>query len=226
METHLSKGKYSLVCVAHPDDETLFFGGLILKLVREKTPVHIVCTTSDGNLDRKRQFNEACDKMGMVSRQWLGLLDRYDQRLPLDELMKNLKSLPEPEAIYTHGPTGEYGHPHHQDVSYAVHHAFAGHKKVFSVAYNCYPEIEVKLSQEDFRQKIEILTQIYSSETQRFMNLIPSTFAEGFVRLDLAEVDSVYAYLAQDKDLDTSKLKAYQGVADYLPHLRQLPRPF
>ena len=222
----LSKGNFNLVCVAHPDDETIFFGGLLQKRSLKDTEWLVVCTTFDGNDERKRQFGEACRALGVQHHHALGFTDRYDQRLPIDEVVRELQKIPEPLTIYTHNIVGEYGHPHHQDVSYAVHQAFAGHPNLYSVAYNCFPEMEVHLTQDEFELKTKILTEIYSSETKRFLNLIPSTFAEGYRRLDHEEVEAIYDYFAREKTLDLKKLKAHRGLAQYLPHLRDLPRPF
>lgn len=226
MLTNLSKGNFNLICVAHPDDETIFFGGLVQKKISDGIPWLVVCTTNDGNQDRKRQFAEACKALRVDRYLSWSFLDRYDQRLPIDQVVTELRKLPEPLSIYTHNIVGEYGHPHHQDVSYAVHTAFAGHSNLYSVAYNCFPELEIHLSQEEFDLKTRILTEIYSSETKRFMNLIPSTFVEGYRRIDRSEIEAIYDYFARGKPLDVTALKAHRGLAQYLPHLRDLPRPF
>jgi len=219
-------GPYNLVCVAHPDDETIFFGGLLHHQRRTNVPWVVICVTSDGNVDRHRQFNDACRALGVSETQWWGLPDRYDQRLNVDDLTARLKALAVPNEIYTHGILGEYGHPHHQDVSYAAHSAFKGHAALFSVAYNAFPEIEVRLSPEDFAAKSRILTEIYGSETSRFLNVLPSTFVEGFLRLDSREVEAVYGYLARGEPLRAEALKANLWLKDYLPRLKGLPRMF
>lgn len=230
MASEVSKGKYNLICVAHPDDETIFFGGLILRKEANRLPWVVLCVTSDGNEDRKRQFHEACDALGVDSPMWWGFPDRYEQRLNVNELSERLRaefSNP-PENIYTHCIIGEYGHPHHQDVSFAVHTAFRDHPRVFAVAYNAYPDFTIALSEADFEKKSYILTKIYGSETSRFLNVLPSTFVEGFLRLDYDEVDLLYSYFARPESLslDVNRLKKYRWLTDYLPRLRGLPRPF
>lgn len=226
MFTDLSKGNFNLVCVAHPDDETIFFGGLLQKKNLDNVKWLVICATFDGNSERQRQFGEACQILGVQHYQSWNFQDRYDQRLPIDEMISELRKFPEPLSIYTHNIVGEYGHPHHQDVSYAVHNAFAGHPNLYSVAYNCFPEIEIHLTQEQYEKKTKILTETYSTETKRFLNLIPSTFTEGYSRLDRDEIEAIYNYFARGKTLDLKMLKAHRGLAQYLPHLRDLPRPF
>lgn len=225
MKTRMSKGKYNLVCVAHPDDETIFFGGLILQK-KNKLPWMVVCTTSDGSGERHKQFTKACRALGVAEIHWWGFPDVYAKRLPIDEVVARLRELPVPKEIFTHGLVGEYGHPHHQDVSYAVHRAFAGHPKLYGAAYNTFPEFGVQLSPKDYETKSRILTRIYGSETNRFLNVLPATFVEGFRRFEPREVEAVYAFLAQGKPLRVRSLKAYRWLVDYLPRLRDLPRPF
>jgi LmbE family N-acetylglucosaminyl deacetylase len=219
-------GKYNLVCVAHPDDETIFFGGLLLQQKKNSPPWLVICSTTDGSQKRKRQFMKACSILGVAETQWWGFQDRYEQRLPIEQLVKRLQALHPPHEIYTHGIVGEYGHPHHQDVSYAVHKAFQGHPRLYSLAYNSFPEKEIKLKPKDFEVKSRILTKVYGSETNRFLNVLPSTFVEGFCRLDMKEVEAVYDYLARGKNLRSGSLKTTKWLKDYLQHLRDLPRPF
>ena len=225
MASPKSKKKFNLICVAHPDDETIFFGGLIQRR-RQGRPWTVVCATSDGDLERKKQFESACKLLGIKEFHWWAFPDRYEQRLPIEQLSERLRSLGSPDEIFTHGIVGEYGHPHHQDVSYAVHTAFPKHPKLYSVAYNTFPDLEIKLTKKEFETKARILTKVYGSETSRFLNVLPSTYVEGFQKLKIAEVSAVYGYLAQDKPLSPKTLKAHKWLEDYLPKIKNLPRPF
>ncbi len=225
----MSKGKYNLVCVAHPDDETLFFGGTILSGAKS-LPWRVVCTT-DGNADndgarRKKQFEAACKMLGVKQLDWVGMPDRYEQRLDTNSLEAYLRKFPTPHAVYTHGILGEYGHPHHQDVSVAVHRAFAGHKNLFSVAYNSFPEKTVTLTESEFKKKAKILTDVYGSETSRFLNLLPVTFTEGFQRLSLNEVELLYDYFTGNSELTPKALKRYPWLKEFLEANRDRARPF
>lgn len=185
---------------------------------------------TDANADgdgkrRRRQFEKACRSLGVTDSEWWGYPDLYDQRLPVTEIAERLSRL-EPAEVYTHGIIGEYGHPHHQDVSVAVHRAFAKHPKVYSVAYNSYPEKKVLLTPEEYGAKETILTKIYGSETSRFLNLLPATFCEGFQKLTVKEVESLYAFFTGHSPLQLKHLKRYAWLADFLKQNRKRPRPF
>src|SRR5262245_23146964 len=118
----MSSSKFNLLCVAHPDDEVIFFGGLLQR--RRTLPWTIVCMT-DANADgdgrrRKLQFEKACRSLGIKDAQWWNYPDIYEQRLPVEDIIAQLREeFPRPQNVFTHGIVGEYGHPHHQDVSFA-----------------------------------------------------------------------------------------------------------
>jgi len=219
---------HNLIVVAHPDDETIFFGGLLQR--KRQRDWTIVCLT-DANADghgrkRRNQFEKACARLGVKDAQWWGFPDIYERRLSIDEMIARLQTLPTPHEVYTHGIIGEYGHPHHQDVSYAVHHAFANHPRVYSPAYNTHPDFNVILTKKEFAKKADILAHIYGSETTRFLNLLPATAFEGFLHLDLKEVEALYDFFARKKTLRTRDLRAYKWLADFLKTRREQKRPF
>ena len=121
----MSKQKYSLLVVAHPDDEAIFFAGLLMN--QRSLPWKVICIT-DGNADqagasRAEQFKKSCSLLKVKFEQW-DFADKFEVRLDTQELVKRLSQIEKPAVVYTHGILGEYGHPHHQDVSLAVHRTF------------------------------------------------------------------------------------------------------
>ena len=211
---------YKLIVIAHPDDETLFFSGLIQS---SSGPWKVICVT-DGNADknglsRSLDFKKACEHHKIHSFEQWDFPDIYENRLELKKLMHKLQELEPPTEVYTHGILGEYGHPHHQDVSYCVHEVFASKCDVWSVAYNLFPEKIIQLDKQQYEHKMFALTEIYKSETIRFLNLLPVTFVEGFIKVSKEEVEHLYESLVAGNHSDVKKLDIYKPIA---PHIENI----
>lgn len=226
----MPKLKSNLLVVAHPDDESIFFGGLVQR--RRILPWHLVCVT-DGNADgrgaeRHHDLLSAAKALKIKRTEHWDFPDRFNARLDVDQVARRLLDLPAPKAVFTHSILGDYGHPHHQDVSLAVHRAFHGRIPVWSVAYNCYPEKTLALTPKEFKIKTHILTDVYRSETRRFIHLLPATTSEAFVQVGLVEVEHLYRVLVHKAPLERRKLKRYAWIADSLGDTAYgtLERPF
>jgi LmbE family N-acetylglucosaminyl deacetylase len=210
-----SKTRFHLVVVAHPDDELIFFGGLILRYPKRNWKV--ICLT-DGNADgmgntRQLEFNACLKALGVKEKAWVGLPDLYEKRLDLDQVYELLKNEAKPLAVYTHGPLGEYGHPHHQDTSYITHKVFSGDVPTWSPAWSRLPEKSILLTKKEFKKKSKIFTDIYGREAGRFLNLLPITAHEGFHRLQFQEVEYIYKKICSGENMDDKKLKIYSGLS-------------
>ena len=188
--------KYCIIC-AHPDDETLFFSSILNSFSRDTT-VH--CLT-DGNADgrgaqRKKEFEKAMEFFGVENFIWSALPDIYDT--PLDQLkikeaitptIKTVATAQE-AAIFTHGPFGDYGHPHHIQVARAVHNLIKERNLNFPIyTPNALALAEGHASfdrspQETWRKKLHALENIYFEEYRRFVSLIPAKATETFIRSD------------------------------------------
>ncbi len=221
--------KYNLLLVAHPDDETIFAGGL-LQMYRRR-PWKVICVT-DGNADgegalRKQEFLTACKELKVKDCEMWDFPDHFDTRLDLARLVVRLRE-ETPSEVFTHGILGEYGHPHHQDVCLAAHRAFKPATPVWSMAYNCFAEKTFRLPRKAYERKCEVLSKTYFSETKRFARWLPVANYEGFVQVNVAEVEALHAFFAQGKIPPAGGLKCYEWFSPYLESFRVAvhERPF
>lgn len=229
-DLNMSKKKHNLIVVSHPDDETLFFAGLMLAQCEH--PWIVACVT-DGNADglgakRLKQFQKAAKLLGAEKIVLFNLPDKFASRLQQKILNHKLSELETPNEVYTHGPIGEYGHPHHQDVSYAVHNFYYKKCSVYSVAHNCMPDKIINLTAAQLKIKNKIISEIYFNETKRFINFVPSTSTESFVKIKLNEVQTIYNYLAVNKMYEHQYLDKYKWYEPYFKEMKKKSknRPF
>ncbi len=128
-----------LVVVAHPDDETILTGGALALLARAGAKVYYLCATRGeggelgepplcerAELGRVREHEMRCavQTLGGAGVDFLDYVDPLvgedDELFPytsqFDLLTKRLRDhykFIQPDAVITHGSSGEYGHPAH-----------------------------------------------------------------------------------------------------------------
>ena len=225
-----TKKSYRLLVVAHPDDETLFFSAALMQL--RDLPWLVVCATN-GNADgvgseRAKQFKKACGKLKVQTALQWNFPDIFEERLDINGLVYHLEQLPIPAEVYTHGITGEYGHPHHQDISFAVHKVFAKKSRIWVPAYNGFADKTLKLTKAQYELKAFIYSKIYGSETLRFAPFIPNRSVDEFMRLDFAEVREIYSAIIEKRAPRKAKLKKYKWFHSFMSedNQRKKIRPF
>ena len=186
MKTHdLSNYKNVAVIVAHPDDETLWAGGIILMNPEINWTILTLCRLSDP--DRSPKFRNAM--RALSAKGIMGDLDDGPEQMPLDpqELRTAIiELLPcgNFDLIITHNPSGEYTrHRRHEETGQAItdlwKHEKLFAKQIWRFAYedgggSYLPkavkdaDIKIELPSRFWKEKYEIITKIYGFDKRSF----------------------------------------------------------
>ncbi|MGD0196620.1 MAG: PIG-L family deacetylase [Solirubrobacteraceae bacterium] len=190
----MSPAPETLLVVAHPDDEALWFTSVLTR----HAPVQLVVVTHDRDervaRRRRAELEGSAALYGIAAVTTLDHIDEWDRRLDLEQLHADLERFASGQryrSVFTHGPLGEtLWHPHHQDVSLAVHNLF---DEVWSTSWNQAPDSVVALSPEELTRKREAIGSIYWREYLRLRRNYEISAVESFARLDRATVQELYA---------------------------------
>jgi len=173
------------VIVAHPDDEILWAGGLMLMHPKVKWTVVTLCRKSDP--DRAPKFFKALERLNAVG--FMADFDDGPEQTPLDngEMQKTIiELLPSNrfDLVITHSTSGEYTrHLRHEETAKAVlalwnsDRLFAdelwtfayedGNRKYLPRAIKN-ADLLVGLNDEIWREKYDIITRIYGFSKDSF----------------------------------------------------------
>jgi len=173
--------KNVLVIVAHPDDETIWMGGLLLEHKDWKVTIISLCRKYDK--DRSLKFKKACK----IFKAKYHISDLEDEKLidiPREEIIKRIKKFcknKKYDYIFTHGKNGEYGHKRHLDINKAVEEMIKNKlllsKKVFFFSYLknkkfCYPNRNadkfIKIKVNTFNRKKSLIKEVYGFNENSF----------------------------------------------------------
>ena len=184
-DKHLWTYNNCAVIVAHPDDETLWTGGLMLIHPKVKWTVVTLCRKSDP--DRAPRFFKALEEFGADG--FMSDLDDGPEQTPLDseqvqktiELLLPSKSY---DIIITHSTSGEYTrHLRHEETAIAVLELWKTHKliaeQLWTFAYedgnrkylpraNKDADLLFDLNKETWQKKYDIITGIYGFHKDSF----------------------------------------------------------
>lgn len=118
----LDSSKRGLVIVAHPDDETLWAGGLLL--LRDDLDWTVIALCRGSDRDRRPRFFRALEQLGAQGR--IADLDDSPDQPPLSDshvrsVLVDALDDADYDLVLTHNPAGEYTrHRRHEEVARAV----------------------------------------------------------------------------------------------------------
>lgn len=175
----------SIAIVAHPDDETIWMGGALMKIREFDWTIFSLCRRSDP--DRAPKFFRVCRfykaKPIMTDMDDEGNLSYEEAVLEAKKIIKKEIGKSSFDCVFTHGAKGEYGHILHKAVHTAVKELVKdkilkpravfyfdyrkiGRKKYAPLIPEKGTDLIIELSPKEFKRKKDVVSKIYGFDSK------------------------------------------------------------
>lgn len=181
----LSEGLSAAIIVAHPDDEIIWCGGLILKYPGWDWTILSLCRQRDP--DRSKKFRSICDLLSIEGH----ICDVDDSNPPrpinpprdIGWCIRSSLGLTQWDLCVTHGANGEYGHQRHREAHTEVLRLVGNGRleceELWTFAYDCdldsghclaIPDADVRvdLTDQQLAEKRRLVREIYGYGSDSF----------------------------------------------------------